>query len=85
MAEAWATVLGAFDDLHMQVDEYREIDDRQILVLFRFAGRGKGSHVDLGLTNKRVANVFEIVGGRVVKLVTYWDVGSALAYVGAER
>src|SRR5664279_4507721 len=48
MAESWGEVLSAFDALHVNVDECRELDDHRILVLFRFCGRGKTSGLDLG-------------------------------------
>ena len=82
MAEAWREVLSAWDDLRMTVDEYRNLDDRRILVLFRFSGHGKTSGLDLGQTHAEVANVVFVRNGKVTRLVTYWDRERALADLG---
>jgi hypothetical protein len=42
MAEAFREeVLGAFQDTGAEADEYRELDDERVVVLFRRTGRGK--------------------------------------------
>jgi ketosteroid isomerase-like protein len=79
MAESWGEVLSAFDALHVKVDEYRELDDHRILVLFRFDGRGKTSGLDLGQMQAEVANLLFLLEGKVTRLVTYWDRDRALA------
>jgi ketosteroid isomerase-like protein len=82
MAESWREVLSAWDDLRLKVDEYRELDDRRILVLFRFSGRGKTSGLDLGQMQAEVANLVFVRDGKVTRLVTYWDRERALADLG---
>src|SRR6476661_5545443 len=47
MIEGWRQVLGAWDGLRPQVDEYREINHERVLVLFHYAGRGKTSGLEL--------------------------------------
>jgi ketosteroid isomerase-like protein len=79
MAETWREVLSAWDDLRLKVDEYRELDDRRILVLFRFSGRGKTSGLDLGQMQAEVANLVFVRDGKVTRLITYWDRERALA------
>ncbi len=82
MAQSWREVLSVWDDLRMQVHEYRELDDGRVLVLFRFSGRGKTSGLDLGLMHADVANVLALRDGKVTRLVTYWDRERALADLG---
>ena len=57
MAQSWGEVLSAFDGLHVKVDEYLELDEHRLLVLFRFCGRGKTSGVDLRQMQAEVANL----------------------------
>jgi ketosteroid isomerase-like protein len=82
MAESWREVLSAWDDLRLKVDEYREVDDRRVLVLLRFGGRGKTSGLDLGQMQAEVANLVFVRDGKVTRLVTYWDRERALAELG---
>jgi ketosteroid isomerase-like protein len=85
MTEAWREVLSAWDDLRLTVDEYRELDDHRVLVLFRFSGRGKTSGLDLGQMQAEVANVVFVRNGKVTRLVTYWDRERALADLGLSK
>jgi ketosteroid isomerase-like protein len=85
MAEAWRAVLSAWDDLRMKVDEYRELDDRRILVLFRFSGRGKTSGLDLGQMHAAAANLVFVRDRKVTRLVTYWNRERALADLGLQE
>ncbi len=82
MAEGWRGFLSTWDDLQVKVDEYRELDDDRILVLFRFGGRGKTSGLDLGQVQAEVANIFFVRDGKVTRLVAYWDRDRALADLG---
>ena len=66
------------------MDEYRELDDRRILVLFRFSARGKTSGMDLGQVQAEVANLLVVRDNKVTRLVTYWDCDSALADLGID-
>ena len=82
MAESWGEVLSAFDALHVKVDEYRELDEYRIPVLFRFCGRGKTSGSDLGQMQAEAANLLFVREGKVTRLVTYWDRDRALSDLG---
>ena len=82
MAEAWREVLSAWEDLRLEVDEFREIDNHRILVLFRFSGRGKASGLNLGQMHAEVANLLVVRDGKVTRLVTYWDRERAFADLG---
>jgi hypothetical protein len=55
-----------------------------MLVILHAVGRGRTSGVQLGQTSGRGANVHEICGGRVTRLVIYFDCARALADLGLE-
>jgi ketosteroid isomerase-like protein len=82
MAEGWRDVLGAWEDFRAEAEEYREIDGDRVLVLHRFGGRGKTSGLDLGQMRAESAHLFHIYGGKVTRLVHYFDRERALADLG---
>ena len=84
MAEGWRDVLSAWDHFQAQVDEYRELDDERVLVLVHFKGRGKSSGLEASqwTTTKGGVNLFHVRGGKVTRLVIYFDRERALADLG---
>ena len=82
MAEAWRETLSAFEELRAEADEYRALDDERVLVLMHFSGRGKTSGLELGEIQMKGANLFHVRGGKVTRLVTYWDRERAFADLG---
>jgi ketosteroid isomerase-like protein len=78
MGRAWAEWLDAFEDFSVHAEEMIEEGDR-VLVMVRFGGRAKGSGVAMEAIRDRGANLFEIRGGRVVKLFLYGDRDEARA------
>jgi hypothetical protein len=84
LAAGWRDVLGAWDHFHPEVEQYRELDDGRLLVLVRWHGRGKKSGVQIGETGAKGAQLFDLVAGRVRRLVTYLDRNRALADLGLE-
>jgi ketosteroid isomerase-like protein len=69
----------AWREYHSEVLEYRELDDDRVLVLTRATGQGKASGVQIGQMR---ANVFHVRGGKVTRLVAYWDRAHAFADLG---
>ena len=82
MAEGWRSFLSTWEEFRVEVDEYRELDDERVLVLDHPSGVGKTSGVDLGRMQTRGAQLFYIRGGKVTRLVHYFDRERALADLG---
>ena len=82
MAEGWRSFLSTWEEFRVDVDEYRELDDERVLVLDHPSGVGKTSGVDLGQMQAKGAQLFHIRGGKVTRLVHYFDRERALADLG---
>ena len=86
MAETYASGnLSAWEDARFLVDEYSEVDPERILVLAHYSGRGKTSGLDLSQMPTNVAALFHVAGGRVTRLVIYWQADHALADLGLKE
>ncbi len=73
MAAVWRDVIGAYENFRVTAEEYRELDERRVVVLVRFSGRGRTSGLEIGQVDTKNACVFDIDGGAVRKLILYWD------------
>jgi ketosteroid isomerase-like protein len=82
MAEGWRAFLSNWGDYRIEVEEYRELDAERILVLIRVRGRGRTSGLELGQVGAEGANLLHVRGGKVVRLVLYFDRDRALADLG---
>jgi ketosteroid isomerase-like protein len=78
MAAAWREWLSAWEEFQVEADEYRELDKDRVLVLCRFAGRGKTSGLEIGQVWTKGASAFQIQNGKVTKLLLYTDYQRAL-------
>jgi ketosteroid isomerase-like protein len=85
MAKAWRDFLAAWEDFHAEPEEYRELDAERVIVLTRQSGRGRTSGLEIGPTETKVASLFHVRGGKIVKLVRYWNRDRALADLGLEK
>jgi ketosteroid isomerase-like protein len=85
MTEGWREFVSAWENLHAEVVEYRELDNERILVFATVKGRGKTSGLELGQTQARVAQLFHLRDGKVTKLVLYLDRDRALADLGLKE
>jgi ketosteroid isomerase-like protein len=74
--------MSAWQDMRVEADEYREVDDEHVLVLEHFMGRGRTSGLDLAEMGSSAAAVFRLRDGAVTRLVTYFDRDHALADLG---
>jgi ketosteroid isomerase-like protein len=81
MARVWRDWLRAWDDFHVDGEEFREIDGERVLVLIRYGGRGSPSGMQV--TPMEAACLFHVRDGKVVKLVLHRDRERALADLGS--
>ena len=56
MAEAFRDWLSAWEELRVEAEEFRELDDERVLVLSHFSGRGKTSGLESGRSGRRERN-----------------------------
>jgi ketosteroid isomerase-like protein len=82
VGRAWRDFLTAWQGYRVAAQEYRELDAGRVLVSNLTAGRGRGSGFEVGQTETKGANVFQIRDGKVTRLVVYWDRERALADLG---
>jgi len=82
MAEGWRAYLGVWDEFRTEADEYRELDGERVLVLVHFGGRGKASGLELGQMQAKAASLFHVSGGKVTRLIIYWNRERAFADLG---
>lgn len=81
MAE-WGEFLNAWEDVHTEAEEYRELDGERVLVLVRTSGRGKTSGLELGEMWTESAILFHLRDGEVTRLVLYWERKRAVVDLG---
>jgi ketosteroid isomerase-like protein len=84
-AAAWRDYLRAWEDFRVLAEEYREVDGERVLVLVQLTGTGTTSGLRLEEIEAKTANVIHLDGGRITKLVIYWDRDRALADLGLEE
>ena len=82
MRDMWREWLSAWDEWRVEAEEYRELDDERVLVLFDPRGRGKTSGIELQTARAKAATVLRIRGGKVVALTWYFERDRALADLG---
>jgi ketosteroid isomerase-like protein len=82
LARGWGEFLGAWKDFRIEAEEYREPDDKRVVVLDRFVAHGRTSGLSLDETGPQRLNVFHIHDGRVTKLVRYLERETGLANLG---
>jgi ketosteroid isomerase-like protein len=82
MAETFRDWLSTWEEWRVEAEEYRDLDDERVLVLFHFSARGKTSGLDVAQIGTKGANLFHLRGGKVTRLVQYLDRKRALADLG---
>jgi hypothetical protein len=80
MSRRYSEWLSGWKDFSAAPEEYIVVDEKRILVLVHNRGRGRMS--GLALDERSVANFFEISGGKVIRLILYWNRNHALADLG---
>ena len=82
MSDGFGDFLSAWEDFHVQAEEYHEIDEERVLVLVQFSGSAKTSGMALGHMATTNAVLFHIHDGEVCKVFLYWDRERALVDLG---
>jgi ketosteroid isomerase-like protein len=82
IAEGWGVYLANWEDYRAEAEEYREIDGERILVFTHNYGRGKTSGLEVAPLATRGAVLFQFRGGKVTRLVAYFNRKRALADLG---
>jgi ketosteroid isomerase-like protein len=82
MADASREYLGAWEEARLEAEEYRELDDERVLVLVHQGARGRTSRLEVGA---RSAGLFYVRGGKVTRVVFYFDRDNALADLGLKE
>ena len=82
LVRAMRKVFQAFEEVRADAAGYRELDAERVLVLTETSGRGIASGLQVELKG---AEVFEIHGGKVTRIVVYVDRDRALADLGLEE
>jgi ketosteroid isomerase-like protein len=85
MAAGFREFLNAWEEYGVAVDEYRELDGERTLVFIRQRGRGKTSGLELAQLSEVGAMLFDVRGGKVTRMVTYFDRARALADLGLKE
>lgn len=82
MAKGYGDFLSAWEEIRIEADEFRELDDERVLVLCHYSGRGKTSGLELEQMETKSAALFHVSGGKVTRLVAYRDRERAFADLG---
>ncbi len=82
IGDGWGDFLSAWQGFRHVADEYRELDNERVLVLFHFSGRGKTSGLEVEQMGSASAGLFHIRNGKVTRIVLYFDRSTALNVVG---
>ena len=82
LVAAMRSIFGALEDFRNEAEDYRELDAERVLVLTSYSARGRASGLAV---DQKGAEVFEIRGGKVTRIVTYFDRANALADLGLEK
>jgi hypothetical protein len=75
--------LGAWEELRLEADGFRELDAERVLALDHRSGRSKTSGLELGQMRTKGARLFHIRDGKVTRIVG--DRERALADLGLAR
>ena len=85
LADQWREFLNSWEDFRVVAEDYRELDDSRVLVLFRRSGRGKVSGMEIAqLAGAEGADVLHLHDGKVIEWFSYWERDRALADLGLE-
>lgn len=82
MQAGWRDFVSLWTGYSIEADEYRELDDERVLVLYERSGRGRTSGMELGQLRSKGASLFHLRAGLVTRMVSYTDPDRSLADLG---
>jgi ketosteroid isomerase-like protein len=82
---SWREFLSPWHKLRLEAQDFREIDGERVLVVALGESGGKMSTLVFGQMQDKLANLFHVRGGKVMRLVVYFDRDRALADLGLEE
>jgi hypothetical protein len=85
MANAWRSVLSAWQDFRAEAEQYRALDGERVLVLDHRSGHGKLSRIELADMPTQGGTLWQLSDGKVTRLVIYYDRDRALADLGLKE
>ena len=86
MGESFRDYLSAWEGWGVAADEYRQLDDERVVVLYHFTGRGRASGMQVAqLSDARGLSLFRIRDGKVTQIVQYHRRDRAFADLGLKE
>ncbi|HEX5223635.1 MAG TPA: nuclear transport factor 2 family protein [Solirubrobacteraceae bacterium] len=85
MAGLWRQYLEAWENVRARPDDFRDLGGGRVLALHTWSARGKVSGLTVEQIEARSAVLFQVVAGKVSKLVAYQDRARAFADLGLEE
>jgi hypothetical protein len=82
MAEGWFRFLQAWEEFHVDPEEYRQLDAERTLLLIGRSRWGRTSRLEVERMHSEAADLFHVADGAVTRLVHYWERARALADLG---
>lgn len=82
LTAAWRDFLSAWADFRIETERVVPGEAGAYALLIRLLARGKGSGVDI---DAEVANVVNVLDGRIVRLEMFWERQAALRAAGAHE
>jgi ketosteroid isomerase-like protein len=82
LAKAWGAWMSAWENLRIEVDEYRDLGDERVLVLARKHGRGKQSGLEIDEMHAKGAATCYVRGGKVTRMDLYYNRENAFIDLG---
>ena len=82
MARAARELFSTYKEHRSVIDEIRPLDSERVLVLSHVSARAKKSGIELDATQMRIAALWQVRDGKVIRHVVYMDRERALADLG---
>lgn len=85
MASAARDLFSPWDEHRTHVEDHRVLDGERVLVLGHTSARGKASGLELDQSQMKVALLYQVRDGKVIRHVLYLNRADAFAELGLEE